>query len=238
MPFYLAIEIGVIAVPLLFSFDKRLRFYRKWKSVLAAMILVGIPFIAVDAYFTARGVWGFGAEYHSNIILLNLPLEEWLFFLVAPYACLFIHAVVLHYFPSAGLNIAATRIVSVLLMLPAFTLLIRYPGKVYTVCTGVGLIIALSIGLYEKTQVLKRFYLTFPVMLIPFFLVNAMLTGSFFQNEVVWYNDAEIIGIRILTMPVEDISYAFVLVFLNLVVAGKLERRFRFPQEPAAHGSS
>jgi lycopene cyclase domain-containing protein len=62
-------------------------------------------------------------------------------------------------------------------------------------------------------------------MLIPFFIVNGILTGSFIENEVVWYNDFENLGIRLFTIPIEDTVYAFTLILLNLFVMSCLEPR-------------
>ncbi|MFT7666352.1 MAG: lycopene cyclase domain-containing protein [Patiriisocius sp.] len=45
-------------------------------------------------------------------------------------------------------------------------------------------------------------------MLIPFLIVNGVLTGSFIENEVVWYNNAENLNFRITTIPIEDTIYA------------------------------
>ncbi|GIR49788.1 MAG: hypothetical protein CM15mP58_18850 [Burkholderiaceae bacterium] len=49
----------------------------------------------------------------------------------------------------------------------------------------------------------------FLVMLIPFFIVNGVLTGSWIVDQVVWYNDTENLGLRISTIPIEDGIYAY-----------------------------
>ena len=51
-----------------------------------------------------------------------------------------------------------------------------------------------------------RLFLSFPLILIPFLIVNGILTGSFIEDEVVWYNSSGNLGIRILTIPVEDVA--------------------------------
>jgi lycopene cyclase domain-containing protein len=53
---------------------------------------------------------------------------------------------------------------------------------------------------------------------IPFFIVNGILTGSFIDDEVVWYNSQEIIGFRIFTVPVEDIVYGFSMILSPLLL--------------------
>lgn len=45
--------------------------------------------------------------------------------------------------------------------------------------------------------------------LIPFFVVNGVLTGTGIQGPVVWYDNTHNLEIRLLTIPVEDIGYAF-----------------------------
>jgi lycopene cyclase domain-containing protein len=61
-----------------------------------------------------------------------------------------------------------------------------------------------------------HFYLAFGVILIPFLLVNSILTGSFIEGEVVWYNDVDTLGIRLGTIPIEDAFYAMLLILMNI----------------------
>lgn len=63
-------------------------------------------------------------------------------------------------------------------------------------------------------------------MLIPFFIVNGLLTGTFISGEVVWYNNAENLGIRIGTVPIEDVFYAFSMLYMNLILIEKFKIRF------------
>jgi lycopene cyclase domain-containing protein len=79
-------------------------------------------------------------------------------------------------------------------------------------------IIVLLIVLKTNIALLQTFFLTFLVMLIPFFIVNGILTGSFIENEVVWYNNSENLGIRLFTIPIEDTIYALSLILTNLAL--------------------
>ena len=62
------------------------------------------------------------------------------------------------------------------------------------------------------------FYLSYAIILIPFTLVNGVLTGYITPEPIVWYNDAENLGIRFLTIPIEDYLYYFLMYGMSYVV--------------------
>ena len=77
----------------------------------------------------------------------------------------------------------------------------------------------LSLGaLISKSYWLQYFSLTYLVALIPFIIVNGILTGAATDSPVVWYNENEIIGWRIITIPYEDLFYNFDLIFLVILI--------------------
>ena len=80
------------------------------------------------------------------------------------------------------------------------------------------MIVVLVISSIMKDRLLNRFYISFLVILIPFIIINGILTGSFIEGEVVWYNPEEITGIRLGTIPVEDFAYGFSMILINLML--------------------
>jgi lycopene cyclase domain-containing protein len=101
--------------------------------------------------------------------------------------------------------------------------------KTYTVVISALLILLLLTANLDSTQVLKVYFISFLIILIPFFIVDAVLTGTFIKEEVVWYNNSEFAGYRLLTVPIEDIGYAFSLILLNLLLTEKFLRFFNKP---------
>jgi len=223
---YLALEIFAILVPLIYSYDRKLQFYVKIKSVVVSLVVVGSFYILGDILFTKYGIWGFNPRYHSSIVLFKLPLEEWLFFIVIPYASLFLHDTLVYLFPMAQLSNWQTKVISAIVVVILGAVVFLNTDKAYTAIYGSVTIFAIFLASIGSSQLLNRFYLTFMVILVPFFLVNSVLTGSFIPEEVVWYNNSENLGVRIFTVPVEDISYAFSLILFNLLLINKLEGRF------------
>ncbi len=67
--------------------------------------------------------------------------------------------------------------------------------------------------------------LVYGILLIPFFVVNGILTGTGIEDAVVKYNHAENLNIRILTIPIEDAFYGFELILLNIYLFKLFESR-------------
>ena len=190
------------------------------------MLTMGV-FIPWDVIFTINGVWGFNSDYFLGFEILSLPLEEWLFFICIPFACVFTHYALILYFPNLKLNKVATKAISISLVLILFILALANYDKWYTL-VNFSLAIPLTWLVYKyNPQLLQYFFLTFLVMLIPFFIVNGVLTGSWIDNQVVWYNNAENFGIRMGTIPVEDSIYAYSMILMNLYYFEYLCSRFK-----------
>jgi lycopene cyclase domain-containing protein len=72
-----------------------------------------------------------------------------------------------------------------------------------------------------KNQVMGRFYVAYFVHLIPFLLVNGVLTAL----PVVWYNNNYNLGVRLTTIPIEDTMYSMLMLLLTISVYELLRRR-------------
>lgn len=223
MSLYFILLVSSVSVPLLLSFDKKLQFWKQWKYLFPAILAIAAIYIFFDIILTKAGVWGFNPSYHSNMLILGLPVEEWLFFIVIPYASIFLHDAFVLYFPQIKLNNLMSKIISASVIFILTAIVLINSGKIYTVYIFVTLISALIICLFSKSNILNHFYVTFLLILVPFIAVNAILTGTFIDGEVVWYNNDENLGIRFLTIPVEDFAYGFSMIFLSLMLREKLK---------------
>jgi lycopene cyclase domain-containing protein len=227
---YLSLNLLTLLLPLALSFDKKVAFYRRWKYLFPVMAGVALFFIVWDMWFTSMGVWGFNPRYLSGIYLYNLPIEEVLFFFTVPYACVFIYECVKAYMPLHLFGNRAGQISKAIFLFTLFVGAVQYE-KWYTSVTFL-LTAAAVVGVRWgiKAPWLGRFYVAWLICLIPFFLVNGILTGSGIAEPVVWYRSSEIIGIRLGSIPFEDAFYGMLLVLLN--VAGMEWRMDRMQHAP------
>ena len=225
MSTYLWIDLGAFIVPFLFSFHPRLRFDRTWFALWPALLAMMLIFIPWDSWFTHLGIWGFNEGHLSGITIFGLPLEESLFFICIPYACLFTY----HCFRALGVKDYfgpwAGRITWFLV--PALLLVIVFfPGKAYTTSAfGALALWLLLLQLWLKPVWLGRAYFAYLILLLPFMIVNGILTGSMLEEAVVWYNDAENLGVRIGTIPVEDVFYGLLMVLVPITFYEALLKR-------------
>lgn len=219
MSLYLWINVLSFLGPFLLSFDRKVHFYQTWWRLFPAILFVGSIFIAWDVYFTENGIWGFNPDYLTGITLFgNLPLEECLFFFTVPYACVFIYACVKAYFPSFKPSTFAYWF-SLLFSLVAVVLSILYRDNWYTFSALLGAGILNWIIYFGWTpKWYSHFIVSFLITSIPFLIVNGILTGSTTPEPVVWYNDNHIIGVRIFTIPMEDLFYNFLMLFPIVVI--------------------
>ena len=217
MSLYLKVLLFSFTIPFMASFSSKVKFNNYFTSLFLALLTSSILFILWDIYFTYLGVWGFNSEHHSGILLTNLPLEEILFFHIIPFCCLFTYFV-LKKFDKFNLryNLVVLRLFALILL--AIGLMFYEKAYTLSVCL-LSALVMLNIS-YSKLKWNGYFFSTYILIsLIPFIIVNGILTGYLdLNNPPVWYNNAEIIGLRFLTIPVEDFLYNFVLMYINYML--------------------
>lgn len=210
---YLLINFLTIFFPLVLSFDKRVCFYKNWKNVFPGLLISGLVFLFWDYLFTVYHVWSFNPDYVLGYYFLNLPIEEIFFFITVPFSCMFIYECLNHYI-QRDLFKGLSKVISYSLLILSIILLFKYPDKVYTLITFGLLFCIIALAELIKFKYLGRFYFAYLVSMLPFYLVNGLLTSY----PVVMYNDAENVGLRVGTIPFEDHFYSLVLLLMNVMI--------------------
>ncbi len=210
---YLLINLLTVIFPIILSFDKRVQFYKSWKYLLPGLFITGILFLGWDYLFTIYKVWSFNPNYIIGIYILNLPIEEILFFITVPFACIFIYECLNQYIKKNPLK-SFSKVISIFLLCLSAILLFYFHTKVYTLITF-GLLAAILIyaEFIVNATALSRFYFAYIISLLPFYIINGILTSI----PIVMYNNAQNMGYRIGTIPFEDHFYSMSLLLMNVL---------------------
>jgi lycopene cyclase domain-containing protein len=94
-----------------------------------------------------------------------------------------------------------------------------WADRAYPAATFFLLALALAMGLRYRVTWLGPFLRAWGVSLVPFFMVNGVLTGTGLEEPIVWYNNEENSGIRLGTIPFEDAFYGMLMVFIYTATA-------------------
>jgi lycopene cyclase domain-containing protein len=197
----------------LMSFDKKVAFFKSWKSLFPALFIVALIFWVWDIFKTDSQVWGFNPAYFTRL-LGNLPIEEWLFFITFPFCSVFIYECLGAYFPNDTLA-KFDGPLSIIFGFGFFVVGLLFWNNSYTATTWMpaGLFALWHFWRFPNTY-RTLFYRAFFVGLIPFFIVNSVFAGIATGEPLVIYNPEEYLGIRIGVIPMDDFVYNFLLEFM------------------------
>jgi lycopene cyclase domain-containing protein len=200
---YLWINILTLFFPLVLSFDKKVAFYKKWPFLFPAILLTAIIFLVWDHYFTLAGVWGFNRMYVTGYFVGSLPIEELLFFVTVPYACVFIYECLKAYFPTKFDLLILTRYIPIAFVVVVLVLISLNFTAIYSTVTGVFLLVLFGLKTVRTKDFLRFFVPTYLISFLPMFVVNGFLTAK----PVVYYHPNSFSGMRLGTIPIEDFFY-------------------------------
>jgi lycopene cyclase domain-containing protein len=223
---YFAILALSLAGPLLLSFDKKVAYYKQWKYLLPAITIAAIPYLVWDSYFTYLQVWQFNTTYIYGPSYFLLPIEEWLFFIIVPFCCMFIYECIRNYFTAIAKQQWGKYVLGAIGCI-LFIAGIIYHQKIYTAYTFI-FCSAFIACLFIFKQFFKAFnaslfLVSYTVILIPFLIVNGFLTAM----PILTYNNLQNLAIRLFTIPFEDVFYGMLLL---LIITAFFEK-FRASQQ-------
>lgn len=212
---YLGLLLISLAVPFVQSFDKKKQMGSKIKYILPGIFITSAFFLLWDIYFTRSEIWSFNEQYTIGYPIKGLPMEEWLFFPVVLYCCIFIYEIVKvdlkkYEYPKTSLIVS-------LLLVTAFALISFYfIDRLYTFLAF--LLPAVFLGYILLKNLFKpdltKFYFSYLFSLIPFLIVYGILAAL----PLVKYHPSHILGIRILNIPIEDFTYFFLMILMVISI--------------------
>jgi lycopene cyclase domain-containing protein len=214
MSLYLLINFFIILFPFIFSFDKRINFFSKLKSIVYSILITGGLFALWDVFAAFRTHWFFNPDYVFGVYFLTLPIEEWLFFVTVPFACLFVFESLNVLVKDKIVFDKKNKLVSVLPYVFAFLLIVSsflFLPKEYTFLAilASGLMIVL-IAKFSNLFYRKLYWIYFGLTLGLFLIFNYILTSI----PIITYNSSMILNFRVTTIPLEDFFFNFAMLSL------------------------
>lgn len=221
---YLLINFFTIIICFIYSFDRRIQFNRHFGTFAKASIIVAIPFILWDIYFTKIGVWWFNDAYVIGWRIGGLPIEEWLFFICIPFSCVFTYFCLTKFFDLSLFNAFNNIIVFITTIVCAVVALL-YFDRTYTMVTAIVTICSvIYFHFIAKQEWIGQASFIFFVLMLGFFPVNGILTGSGLESPIVNYNSNEFLNLRMGTIPIEDTVYGYAQFLWNIYFFTKFKK--------------
>ncbi|EHQ44265.1 lycopene cyclase domain-containing protein [Myroides odoratus] len=206
---YSTILFLTVIICLVASFDSRIQFNKQFLHFFKASALVSVPFILWDIWFTHLGVWWFNTNYTIGVSIAGLPLEEMLFFIFIPFSCIFTYFVIDKYYQLDLLKSFNNLLVFTSIIILIVVGLLNF-NKIYTITTCLVTVATLFyLHFIVKSQWISKASFVYTLLMLGFFPVNGVLTGTGLENPIVNYNPKDFLGIRMFTIPVEDMVYGY-----------------------------
>ncbi|AHC51928.1 lycopene cyclase [Sulfolobus acidocaldarius SUSAZ] len=185
---------------------------RNYLALLSSVAIVSPLFLYWDFFATAFGSWSFNRTWVLGVYVINLPIEEVMFFIVTPFATLLIYDILKR---SKGseirfINRRLVFIISALLVIVDLALFLHYS---YTFIVILYLSMSLVISAILDEDMLRStvFWKFMGLTYVPFLVFDYFLTSI----PIVLYGVSNsILGVRVLTIPIEDFIYSFSMIML------------------------
>ncbi len=178
---------------------------------LLRVIGVSATFILWDAWAVSRGHWSFNGWYVTGARIAGMPPEELLFFISVPIAMLYVWLWIQKIVPTVVVGFGRWLQAAFVLVCTGIVLTQRAHDYTFTAAL-VALAVLMTtyrLRLYQS----KQFWIYQLAGIVLFFIFNTILTAL----PIITYSTTATTGIRLGTIPVEDILFNY---SLNTLVLG------------------
>ena len=227
-PAYLIIDLMTFGGPLFISIIGKVKYLKNYKSFIPAIVIVAIHYIIWDMLVTGLD-WHFNPLYVLSIRIVDLPLEEVMFFFVVPFAMLFVYEYIRYYVKEKTISERMAYYVFIPIFAISTVITIFSYDIQYLFLAMISVDILFLAEIITKFEMFRtRNYWIYMLMgLIAFLIVNYFLTSL----PVVEYYHSKILSTsywngRITTIPLEDFIYNFALLSFYLFFYNIFNKKF------------
>jgi len=225
---YLIIDLLILIPVMLIALKWKFNYYRYIKPLLISILIVGAAYIIWDIIVTELGHWAFNDDYLIDIRFLGLPLEEMLFFVVVPFACIFIFENLNFFLKDSKVPYQPYFYIILSIFLIIIGLIFNNQGYTMIVMFSCAIFFLIAILLAPEILEAKLFWYYIIFSFIPFIIFNFLLTSIpivLYNPDAIWGGDGWWNG-RIFTIPIEDFFYNFSMLSFYFLVYIKAKSRF------------
>lgn len=219
---YLGLLLVIFIIPLALELRKPTGFFRQLKYLFPAIVFSCAIYVIWDLRFEEKAIWRFNQEYLTGINILNLPIEEWLYFPVISFLGVYIYEFVKYRF--SKFEYPNTFLFFSLVLLVLFGSITYFSRqKLYPFFTFFLLSIYLAYTVFRNRfkRHYTKFYFAYFILLVPFIIINGILTAL----PVIEYNPVHNLGIRLYSIPIENFASLFLLFIMNVTIYEYLTER-------------
>jgi len=217
---YIFLDFLIILFPLLFTFKWKFKYYKFFKPLLASILIIGLSYILWDILVTARGDWWFEEEFLIGIEVLGLPIEEILFFIVVPFACIFIYENLVYFIKDKKVPFNKWFYLTIAAIFIIVGIVFR--NQDYTILSmfSCALFFIIAPNLYPDMLKSRNYWFYIILSFIPFIIFNYFLTSLIvigYNPDAIWGGYGTWNG-RFITIPFEDFFYNYSMLSFYLMV--------------------
>ncbi|WP_288459062.1 lycopene cyclase domain-containing protein [Chryseobacterium mucoviscidosis] len=222
---YLLVNFFTIIVCFIFSFHHKIKFNRHFKAFILASSIVALFFIIWDIWFTKIGVWWFNDKYLIGLRIVNLPIEEILFFFCIPFSCMFTYFCLDKFF-KLDWKPEMEKIFVIFSIVTLIILALYCRDRIYPFMTCLTTAISMFVLYFIlNARWIGKASFIYLILMPGFLSVNGILTGTGLDSPIVNYNPEHFLGIRILTIPIEDTVYGYEMILWNIFLFQKFKKK-------------
>lgn len=214
MSVFLLINLVVIAIPIVFSFFKEVKI--NWGALALSIVAIGSGFMLRNLYMVRHQLLDFNPDLILGVKFAGLPIEEIAFFIIFPYAFLFIYKWIENKYANYR-PVQFTYFVSLIVTVISILLALFYYDRPYSLLTFGSFAIVNGIVYFAYSpKWYPTFLIAFLFIMFPYFLIDGTITILQLDNIAI-YSESAVIGTYIFSIPLEDL-FNFYLLFLCTIV--------------------
>lgn len=217
MSTFLLINIVVLAIPLILNQRRKNRIGINYLSLLIAIFVNGGLFLIMNYFYYNIGLIDFNYDNLVGLTVFDIPIEYYFFFIVFPYAYIFLYKWTKLYFCHSR-PVRLIYGLSLIFTILCIVLALKYSDKPYAFRS---FLLAGSLNWIIYFGFTPRWYayfiFSFLFVSFPYLLIDGTMTLLDVGPTTIYHEDG-IVGFHVFTLPLEDIFNFFTLFILTITV--------------------